>query len=150
MFYQMHEGYLTLNGPWHDQSVNVFVPQYLEVKGANLVVARDTLPEGMEFPDYVNQQKNLFKQQLPEFKLIDAEEGVIDNQPAYYLEFTWINHGTSLCQIMGVTHIRERIVSLTASIPGEMNPSTREQLLNVMKSFKFGAMPVEPEGGPPT
>lgn len=150
MFYQMHEGYLTLSGPWQDQSLNVLVPQYLEVKGANLVVARDVLPDGMEFSDYFNQQQNLFKQQLPDFKLIAAEEGVIDNQPAYFLEFTWINQGTSLCQIMGLTCISERVVSLTASIPGEINPSTREELLNVMKSFKFGVMPAESEGGPPS
>jgi hypothetical protein len=145
MFYQMHEGYLTLEGPWQDQSVNMLAPQHLTGKGVNLVVARDTMSVGMKFGDYLDRHKETFAEKLTGFKLITDIAAIIDRRPAHFLEFIWDNEGNPLHQMVCVIHDKERVVSLTASAAGGMDEVTREGLLRAIKSFRFGIMPAAPD-----
>jgi len=48
MIFQMQEGYLTLaTGDWQDRTVNMLSANHLPVKGTNLVVTREALPDGL-------------------------------------------------------------------------------------------------------
>jgi hypothetical protein len=145
MFYQMHEGYLTLEGPWEDRSVNMLAPQHLTGKGVNLVVGRETMSLGMKFGDYLDRHKETFAEKLTGFKLITDIAAIIDRRPAHFIEFIWDNQGNPLQQMVCVIHDKERVVSLTATATGGMDEVTREELLKAIKSFKFGPMPAAPE-----
>jgi hypothetical protein len=138
MVYQMQEGHIRLDGPWQDQSVNVLVPQHLGAEGVNLVVARDALPSGMEFAEYLDRQKQTFSKELPRYNLhIDAAV-TVDRRPAQFLEFTWENQGNAVHQMMGVVHDKGLVLTLTATVRGNMDETVREALLGAIRSFRFG------------
>ena len=137
MVYQMQEGYLTLNDTWRDQSVNVLVPERVPIKGVNLVVARDIMPLGMAFADYISQQKLTFEKEMTEYKLTTDAPGAVDQRPAHFLEFSWDNSGKQLQQMMVVIQDKNHILSLTGTIPGSIDEDARSSLLAAMISFKF-------------
>lgn len=137
MVYQMQEGFMMLNDTWRDQSVNVLVPETVAIKGANLVIARDILPLGMAFADYLSQQKTTFQKELTEFKLKSDAPGAVDQRPAYFLEFSWNKGGQQLQQMMVVIQDNNRILSFTGTIPGQGDENARSFLLAAMLSFKF-------------
>ena len=143
MFYQMHEGYLPLNGAWHDQSVNVLVPRESAVKGINLVASRDDLPMGTAFADYLVTQRKIFEKDLPKYHPLADAPDVLNDHPAHFFEFTWSSQGSPLHQMMLVVCLEGRILSLTATVPGSMDAAIREKMLGTLKSFRFGAAPVE-------
>jgi hypothetical protein len=145
MFYRIQEGRMTLAGEWRDQSVNVLVPAEVSVKGANLVVARDTLPPNISFSDYVAGQRQTFERQLADFTLLRDVAGVIDERPAHFLEFTWTSQGKPLHQMIMVVHHKVGLLNFTASIPGTPDAATRQLLLQAIRSFKFAAAGTEPE-----
>ena len=144
MVYRMQEGSLTLNDTWRDQSVNVLVPERVATQGVNLVVARDVLPLGMLFADYLTQQKITFERELSEYKLTADAPGTVDGRPAHFLEFFWNNSGKPLQQMMVVIQDSQRILSLTGTIPGSGDDQARSCLLAAMISFKFS-----PDSGNP-
>ena len=90
MLYRVAEGSLTLQeGDWQDQSINVLLPTFLPVQGANLVLARDKLPLGMTLDDYIAQQRQSFTQQMAEFSMLSDSRGQLDGREAHFLEFSW-------------------------------------------------------------
>jgi len=137
MVYQMQEGRLSLNDTWRDQSVNVLVPERVATQGVNLVVARDVLPLGMAFADYLTQQKITFEKELAEYKLTADAPGTVDERPAHFLEFSWNNSGKPIQQLMVVIKDGHRILSLTGTVPGSGDDQARSCLLSAMISFKF-------------
>lgn len=137
MVYRMQEGCLTLDDTWRDQSVNVLVPERVAVKGVNLVVARDTVPLGMSFADYLSQQKITFEKELTEYRLMADSPGTVDQRPAHFLEFSWNNNGKPLQQVMVIVQDNTRILSFTGTIPGSGDELARNSLLTAMISFKF-------------
>lgn len=87
MIFQMQEGYLTLAiGEWQDRTVNMLAANHLPAKGANLVVTREPLPEGVSFTDYLANQKSVLAKELPGFKLLTDNSDNMNGQPAHYLE----------------------------------------------------------------
>lgn len=145
MHYQMNEGYLPLEGVWQDQTVNVLVPRESATKGINLVCSRDLLPMGTEFKDYLDTQRKNFQKELPKFSPLADDPDTLDERPAHFFEFTWNSHGGLLHQMMIVTCIEDRVFSLTATVPGGMDEAMREKQLALLKSFRFGAAPGDPE-----
>ena len=142
MIYQMQEGYLTLEGEWRDQSMNVLVHLNSPNQGINIVVARDILPEGMAFSDYIDQQKSTFEKELTKLDLIlDKNDDLIGNQTTHFLEFKWENQGNPLHQIMGVVLIDDQIISITATIPGIVTTEIRNSMYNIVKNYKTGINP---------
>lgn len=139
MVYRMQEGYLTLDDSWHDQSVNVLVPERVATKGVNLVIARDRIPLGMSFADYLQQQKISFEKELTEYRLTADSPGNVDQMPAHFLEFSWNNGGKLLQQMMVIVQDNNRILSFTGTIPGNGDADARKSLLAAMISFKFGS-----------
>lgn len=145
MKYIMQEGYLTLSsGEWQDRSVNVLAPHHLKTKGANLVIARDTMPMGTNIQDYLDLQKQELGKELTDFTILADVEDSIGDHPAHFLEFTWKGNGKDVYQIMGVIPVDQKIISLTATIPGAPDKSDREELMEAIISFRFHDPPKEP------
>jgi hypothetical protein len=117
MFYRIQEGSVTLEGRWQDRSVNVLIPQDTSSKGANLVIARDSIPTGLTFTEYLQQQKKTFEKQLPDFRMHLDAAGAVGPRPAHNFEFTWTNQGKAMRQLMTVIRCGEEVLSITATIP---------------------------------
>jgi hypothetical protein len=136
--YQIAEGTLAAAGPWQDQSVNVLIPKGLPVQGTNLVIARDTLPLGMSFEDYVTQQKQNFKAQLADCEMLADSAGELDGRVAQFMELSWRSDGKPIYQVM-VMVLREgnALLNFTGSIPGRRDEAARGTLIAAIQSFTF-------------
>ncbi len=149
MIYQIQEGYFTLGeGEWQDRSINLLAAMHLPAKGANLTVTREPLPPGVDFADYIDNQKKTIEKELSGFTFIADNPDSIDQMPAHYLEFSWKHQGNVTHQMVLVINNNGRILNLTATIPGGMDETTHDALLSAMRGFRFGtAAPAT--GGPP-
>jgi hypothetical protein len=145
MFYQIQEGHFTLEGEWRDRSVNMLAAQHLAVKGANLTITREPLPAGVEFDDYLSEQKVILIKELSGIRMHRDIADIQDGHPARYMEFSWDNQGNEMHQALLVVHHGGSVLNLTATMPGKLDESVREALLIAMKSFRFGPAPVEDE-----
>ena len=140
MDYRIAEGSLALAGEWQDQSINVLLPQDARVQGVNLVVARDRLPLGMTFRDYVIQQRQNFAAQLAGFEQIADTAGEVGGREAHFLEMAWKSDGKPVHQVMAmVQHEGGRLLNFTGSIPGGDDRETRDALVAAITSFTFAA-----------
>jgi hypothetical protein len=147
MLYQMQEGYLTLEGEWRDRSINMLAAAHLPVRGANLTITRESLPPGVEFADYMGNQKRTIAKELTGFQAHADNPDSIDGLPAHFFEFSWQNNGIQTQQMVMVINLDGQVLSLTGTIPGNADETTREALVSAMRGFRFGAAPVEREGG---
>lgn len=140
MAYRIAEGSLAAPMPWQDQSINVLLPRDAKVQGTNLVIARDQLPLGMTFQDYVIQQRQNFKAQLAGFEAIADTAGRIDGHEAHFLEHTWRSGDKPIHQVMAmVLHRDNAVLTFTGSIPGGLEAETRDALVAAITSFTFAA-----------
>jgi hypothetical protein len=136
--YQIAEGTLHLDSVWKDQSVNVLLPKSSSIHGANLVIARDVLPLGLSFADYVAQQKQSFKAQLVDCEFLADTAGQIDSCEAHFIELSWRSDGKPIFQVMAmVLHAANALLNFTGSIPGRRDEDTRVALLAAIQSFRF-------------
>ena len=142
MVYRVAEGSLVLASElqWQDQSINVLLPQDAGVQGANLVIARDRLPAGVTFHDYVIQQRQAFASQLAGFELIANTAIAIDDREAHFLELGWKSDGKPIHQVMAMVLCdSSAVLNFTGSIPGGRDEETRSALLTAITSFTFAA-----------
>jgi hypothetical protein len=142
MRYQMQEGYLTLEtGEWQDRTVNMLAATHLPVKGANLVVTREPIPDGLNLADYLANQKSVLAKELPGFKLLADSSEDMNGRQAHFLEVAWDNQGVAMQQMILAIDNNRSILSITATLPGEVDEQSRTELLAAMKSFKPGPAP---------
>lgn len=140
MAYRIAEGSLAAPMPWQDQSINVLLPRDAKVMGTSLVIARDRLPLGMTFQDYVIQQRQNFAAQLAGFEAIADTPGRIDGREAHFIELAWKTDGKPIHQVMAmVLHSDNAILNFTGSIPGGLEVETRDALVAAITSFSFAA-----------
>ncbi|WP_174280186.1 DcrB-related protein [Sphingomonas bacterium] len=139
MQYRINEGALTLADPWQDQSINVLLPGRASTPGVNMVIARDTLPLGMAFADYVAQQRQTFQAQLPDLAIAADTTGEIDGHPAQFLDLSWRNDGKPVHQLMAmVVHEGDKVLNFTCSLPERDADGIRQEMIDALMSFKFG------------
>ncbi|WP_158266568.1 DcrB-related protein [Allosphingosinicella deserti] len=138
MVYRIAEGSLSLASEWQDQSINVLLPKQAKVQGANLVIARDQVPLGMTFQDYVAQQRQNFSAQLAGFEMIADTAATIDGRQAHFLELGWRSDGKPIHQVMAmVLHDANAVLNFTGSIPGGPDEETRNAMIAAITSFTF-------------
>ena len=142
MFYQMQEGYLSLGeGDWQDRTVNMLGANHLPIKGTNLVVTREPLPDGLSLADYLLNQKTILSRELPGLRILADNPDSLNELAAHYLEFTWNNQGNVMHQIILIVINNGSALNLTATVPGNMDEETRATLIAAMKSFTVGHAP---------
>jgi hypothetical protein len=144
MLYQMQEGYLTLGeGDWQDRTVNMLAANHLPVKGTNLVVTRDEMPDGMTLADYLLNQKSILSRELPGFKILADNLDTVNDLQANFLEFSWDNQGNVIHQFLLIIDNNGSALNLTSTVPGNIDDESRVTLLTAMKSFTVGQAPLE-------
>ncbi len=138
MQYRMAEGTLTLADAWQDQTVNVLIPQATTASGVNLVIARDTLPLGMSFADYVVHQRGTFKAQLPALTIAADTDGQLDDHDTRFMEIAWRNDGKPVRQLVAmVAHAKGAVLTFTCSLPADDDEAVRQIMIDALMSFKF-------------
>jgi hypothetical protein len=136
--YRIAEGSLTLASEWQDQSINVLLPMGAKAHGANLVIARDRLPLGMTFHDYVAQMRQNFMAQLAGCEIFADTTGQVDGREAQLMELSWRSDGKPIHQVMAmVLHEANAVLTFTGSIPGGRDEETRNALISAIMSFTF-------------
>lgn len=138
MVYRIAEGSLALASEWQDQSINVLMPKVAKVQGTNLVIARDRVPLGMTFQDYVAQQRRNFASQLAGCEMLADSPGQISGRKAQFLELSWRSDGKPIHQVMAmVLHDANAVLTFTGTIPGGREEETRSALIAAITSFTF-------------
>jgi hypothetical protein len=136
--YRIAEGSINQAVEWQDQSINVLLPRNAKIHGANLVIARDTVPLGLTFHDYVVQHRQTISAQLAEIEMIADTTGTIDGHDAHFLELRWRSDGKPIHQVMAmVVHDANAVLQFTGSIPGGYDEDTRNVLIAAITSFTF-------------
>ena len=136
--YRIAEGSITYACDWQDQSINVLLPKDAKIHGANLVIARDRLPLGMSFREYVLQQRSTFQAQLADVEIIADTDGTVGGREAHFLELSWRSDGKPIHQVMAmVIHEDNAVLNFTGSIPGGYDEETRNALTAAITSFTF-------------
>lgn len=136
--YRIAEGSLTLASEWQDQSINVLLPMGAKAHGANLVIARDRLPLGVTFQDYVAQQRQNFRAQLAGCEIFADTAGQVDGREAQLMELSWRSDGKPIHQVMAIVlHQANAVLTFTGSIPGAVDEETRDALISAITSFTF-------------
>ncbi len=136
-------------GDWRDRSVNMLGAGHIPAKGANLVVTREPLPDGLGIDDYIKNQKTVMARELSGLTLLAENSDSLNGLPVHFLEFRWSNQGGEMHQMVFVIHIDRCALNLTATFPDEPDETSRAEMLTAMRSFKPGPVPVVPEGATP-
>jgi hypothetical protein len=140
----MQEGYLILGeGDWQDTSVNMLGANHLPTKGTNLVVTRESLPDGMLLADYLLNQKSILSRELPGLEILFETPDTINGLPAHFLEFTWDNQGNAMHQMIFIIVNNDKALNLTSTVPGKIDDESRATLVATMRSFTVGQAPHE-------
>ncbi|MCW7764678.1 DcrB-related protein [Photorhabdus luminescens] len=104
--------------------------------GSSFTLARDTLPWGLDFPQFAEREITALSQQLKNYQLIAQENGRLNGGDTLTAEFTWDSPQGPLHQLMMLLNLPQQVLILTGTCNGAMTPAQREQMLAIMTSFQ--------------
>ncbi|OCA52369.1 DUF1795 domain-containing protein [Photorhabdus namnaonensis] len=127
----------TLNVPrdWRDVSMLVLTSPD-DHNGSSFTLSRDTLPWGLDFPQFAEREITSLSQQLKDWQLIAQEPGRLNGRDTLTAEFTWSAPQGPLHQLMMMLNLPHQVLILTGTCNGAMTPAQREQMLAIMTSFQ--------------
>ncbi len=136
-FIPFHFNAGTLNVPrdWRDVSMLVLTSPD-DHNGSSFTLSRDTLPWGLDFPQFAGREINALSQQLKDWQLIAQEPGQLNGGDTLTAEFTWSAPQGPLHQLMMMLNLPHQVLILTGTCNGAMTPAQREQMLAIMTSFQ--------------
>jgi len=135
--YYLNEGSIDLPEQWQDQSINVLTTAPADSKGLSFTISRDQLPWKMSFVDYAENELDNIAASLTEFSEIKRVDFIIDEQPARLMEYTWVAKQGKLHQLMAIAAKADRAIVFTATMPGALNESQRDSLVELIQTFRF-------------
>ncbi|MEQ2019345.1 DUF1795 domain-containing protein [Photorhabdus bodei] len=127
----------TLNVPrdWRDVSMLVLTSAD-DNNGSSFTLSRDTLPWGLDFPQFAEREITSLSQQLKDWQLIAQEPGQLNGGDTLTAEFTWDSPQGPLHQLMMMLSLPHQVLILTGTCNGAMTPAQRAQMLAIMTSFQ--------------
>ncbi len=120
---------------WTDRSIHSFV---LDEGGttASLTVTHASIPDGAAPRDFVDQELHRLAHGLPDFKLVDRRDMVLDAGATELVECRWrTQHGT-VDQLMAYLPEPGGLVVFTGAAPAPMPSSVRGRILAAMASAR--------------
>ncbi|QDH17194.1 DcrB-related protein [Swingsia samuiensis] len=124
-------------GTWDDQTLNVLRIKGDEAHAASLVISRDTLPVGVELPDYIENEIIRLKETLQDFELkarlpVDWADG-----PGEALLTRWLSEEGSIDQVMACRLVSDRkILIFTATHVTPMPSGTYRTVMRIINGFR--------------
>lgn len=133
-----NEGSLDLPDTWQDQTVNlVSSPGSLE-PGLTISITRDTMPWGMGFAEYVDDQVSQIEGTLADFRLLGRKPVTISRVAGFELECSWKARQGRIHQVITIVQIADnRAMVLTASHPGNMSPTQQQEVRRIVSTLNL-------------
>jgi len=136
MDYRFAEGTLAWPAAWRDfqdQTINVF--QLGTLPPLNLVINRDTVPDGESPSAYLQAQRQSFATELSGFKPLT--EHPLRN-PAFAvpaLEYAWDSPQGRMYQLNALSLSGRRLLSFTFTSPTALSAAVRQHCLALLDSY---------------
>ncbi|MDO5606787.1 MAG: DcrB-related protein [Paracoccus sp. (in: a-proteobacteria)] len=141
--YFLNEGSIDLPDDWYDQSINVISVAPPGTPGLTFTIARDLIPWGMEFTDYIANQLDKSHQALTNFDMLGkralrvAADTPTGDTPAVEVECLWDSQFGPVHQIIQTTQNKQMALIVTASMKGRMNDTQLAQVRRVLATLSL-------------
>jgi hypothetical protein len=125
---------------WVDRSVVAFAAPTKpgETSASNVVVTKDTLPQGEDVSGYVDRQLTLLAKHLHGFELEGRRNIEVDSHPAVELRYGWRAEGAPLRQrLIIIRRQNSTVLSVTATMPKKDAPRLDPVLDRILASVKL-------------
>ncbi|TNH41583.1 DcrB-related protein [Photorhabdus luminescens] len=133
--FHFNAGTVQVPHDWRDVSM-LILSSPDDHHGSSFTLARDTLPWGLDFPQFAGREITALSQQLKNYQLIAQENGQLNGGDTLTAEFTWDSPQGPLHQLMMLLNLPQQVLILTGTCNGAMTPAQREQMLAIMTSFQ--------------
>lgn len=133
-----NEGSIDLPESWQDQTVNLVSSGGPMEPGLTISITRDTIPWGMGFAEYVDDQISQIEGTLADFRLLGRKPVAIGRAAGFELECTWKAKQGRIHQIITIVQSADnRAMVLTASQPGTMSPSQQAEVRRIVSTLNL-------------
>ncbi|HBE9082310.1 MULTISPECIES: DcrB-related protein [Serratia] len=132
--YQMNEGTFVAPEGWRDESVNVFICP--DESGINLTITRAAISKGIPPEETYEDTLKEFEAHLPGYKEVERKPIMLNDEPAYQLEYHWKSPEGPMHQLVVMYAKRNQLVNFTFTSPGVMSHSQKASLLPTIMGFK--------------
>ena len=138
--YPLPEGVLGRHDGWADHTINTFV---LDRDGvtASFVVSRAAMPDNVTMKDYSASELHRMSHALPGYALTHRSRIQIADQVTELIELGWMSKQGRIDQLLAYLPVNGRLMVLAGSSPAPIAPAIRQQILDMMMSFKPAADP---------
>lgn len=136
--YVFNEGSIALPSSWKDRSINVISSDGPMEQGLTMTITRDSIPWGMQFEEYVEDQIRQLDDALNDLKVRGKKPITIGKNAAFELECGWLAKQGKMHQIITTVQLPDnKAIILTASKVGEMSPGQMQEMRRVTSSLQL-------------
>ena len=133
-----NEGTIDLPPDWKDQTINIVSSASAMQPGLTVSITRDTLPWGMGFTEYVDDQIGQVADGLNEFKLLGKRNLVISRAAACEIECSWQSKQGAMHQVITTVQLEDnKAIIVTASLPGKMTDSQLTEVRRIVSTLSL-------------
>lgn len=132
--YVMNEGTIEVPSNLFDSTVNVLIAP--DLRNLSFSVARDKIPDGMSFEDYVLSEHGKLKEAFAEFSIKTRKIVDIGGKRCPMIQFSWKSPQGKMHQMMVMIQMQFRVLIMTASFQREITSVQAKQVIDVFKSFR--------------
>lgn len=136
--YVFNEGTIDLPADWKDQTINIVSSASAMQPGLTVSITRDSLPWGMGFTEYVDDQITQVEDGLEEFKLLGKRNLVLSRAAAYEIECAWQSKQGPMHQVITTVQLEDnKAIIVTASLPGKMTDSQLAEVRRIVSTLSL-------------
>ncbi len=139
--FHFNEGTLQLPVQWKDISVIVLSAAEDDKSGISFTISRDTLPWGLTFIQFAENEIESIAHQLKEYKEISRETGKLQRRDTVTSEFSWVSPQGAIHQLMMILDLAPKTLIFTATVPGVMDARQRKMLNGFMHTLVLRETP---------
>ncbi len=133
-----NEGTLDLPSNWTDQTINVISSAPPMEQGMTFSITRDSIPWGMDFAEYVEDQIKQTSEALNDFELVDRRNLALSRAPAVEIECRWMSKQGPIHQIITTVQAAEtRAMVITATIRGKISSGQAAEVRRITASLQL-------------
>lgn len=136
--YVFNEGTIDLPDSWKDQTINIVSSGGPLEQGLTITMTRDTIPWGMEFSEYVEDQIKQLDDALNDLKIRGRKPTKLGKAEAFELECDWKARQGHMHQIITSVALPDnKVIVLTASHPGEMSARQQTEVRRIVSTLNL-------------
>ena len=133
--FRFDEGELSIPEEWVDQSINVLSSGATDGSAFTFSMSRDQMPWGMSYDQYVDREVGKLKKTLKDFEPLREITHALANTKCRVIEYKWAAPQAEIHQIMTMVLIKQKILVITATMPGGMSKEQENGLKTILESL---------------